>query len=88
MISKAFWGGLWGAILAPLLVRLRGSSYWLGWILVGAVALPLVAFFVVPPLKGQQIPVLWPRMLASLLVNSVWGFGTGLFLKWFGASRS
>jgi hypothetical protein len=88
MISKAFWGGLWGAGLAPLLLRLRGSSYWLGWVLVGAVALPLVAFFVVPPLKGQPIPVLWPRMLASVLVNSVWGFGTGLFLKWFGASRS
>jgi hypothetical protein len=87
VISKAFWGGLWGALLAPLLVGLRGGSYWLGWILVGAVALPLVAFFVVPPLKGQPIPALWPRMLVSLLVNSVWGFGTGLILKWFNLTR-
>jgi hypothetical protein len=88
LISKAFWGGLWGAILSPLLVRLRGGRYWLGWIVVGAVALPLVAFFVVPPLKGQPIPALWPRMLASILLNSVWGFGTWLLLKWFGVTRS
>jgi len=87
VISKAFWGGLWGAILAPLLVRLRGGGYWTGWILVGAVALPLVAFLVVPPLKGQPIPALWPRMLVSILVNAVWGFGIGLFLKWFGVTR-
>jgi len=87
LISKAFWGGLWGAILTPLLARLRGGSYWLGWILVGAVALPLVAFFVVPPLKGQPIPALWPRMLTSILLNSVWGFGTGLILKWSGVTR-
>jgi hypothetical protein len=83
-----FWGGLWGAILAPLLARLRGGGYWVGWILVGAVAPPLVAFFVVPPLKGQPIPALWPRILASIFLNSVWGFGTGLFLKWFGVTPS
>jgi hypothetical protein len=87
LISKAFWGGLWGAALAPLLVRLRGSSYWVGWIAVGAVALPLVAFFVVAPLKGQPIPELGPRYLASLIVNAAWGFGTGLLLKVFGAAR-
>jgi hypothetical protein len=87
LISKAFWGGLWGAALAPLLVRLRGGSYWVGWIAVGAVALPLVAFFVVAPLKGQPIPELGPRYLASLIVNAAWGFGTGLLLKVFGAAR-
>jgi hypothetical protein len=88
LISNAFWGGLWGALLTPLLARLRGGRYWAGWILVSAVALPLVAFFVVPLLKGLPVPELWPRLLASVLVNSVWGLGTGLFLKWFGAARS
>jgi hypothetical protein len=88
MISKAFWGGLWGAALAPLLARLRGGKYWAGWILVGAIALPFVAFFVVPPIKGLPVPALWPRMLASILLNSFWGFGTGLILKWFGVKRS
>jgi hypothetical protein len=51
------------------------------------VALPLVAFFVVAPLKGQPIPELGPRYLASLIVNAAWGFGTGLLLKVFGAAR-
>jgi len=88
VVSKAFWGGLWGAVLAPLLVRLRGGSYWLGWIAISAVALPLVAFFVVAPLKGQPIPALGPRYLASFLVNAAWGLGTALFLKWLGAARS
>jgi hypothetical protein len=88
IISKAFWGGLWGAALTPLLARLRGGTYWAGWILVGAIALPFVAFFVVPLIKGLPIPPLWPRMLASILLNSVWGFGTGLIFKWFGIARS
>ena len=46
VISKAFWGGVWGAVLAPLLSRLHGGAYWAGWIVVAAIALPLVAFFV------------------------------------------
>ena len=53
VISKAFWGGVWGAVLAPLLSRWRGGAYWAGWIIVAAIALPLVAFFVVPPIKGR-----------------------------------
>jgi hypothetical protein len=80
VLSKAFWGGIWGAALAPLLDRYRGRSYWASWILVGSVALSLVAFFVVPVIKGAPIPEMWPRFLASLLVNAAWGFGTGLFL--------
>ena len=81
VISKAFWGGVWGTALAPLLQGLRGPAYWAAWILIGSVALTLVAFFVVPPLKGEPIPALWPRFLAALLVNAAWGFGTALFLK-------
>jgi hypothetical protein len=81
VISKAFWGGVWGAVLALVLQNLRGLSYWAGWILVGSVALALVAFFVVPPIKGEPIPELWPRFLAALLVNGAWGFGTALLLK-------
>ncbi len=53
VISKAFWGGVWGAVLAPLLSRLRGGAFWAGWVLVAAIALPLVAFFVVPPIKSS-----------------------------------
>jgi hypothetical protein len=85
--SKAFWGGLWGMALAPLLAHLSGASYWASWILVGAVALTLVAFLVVPALKGEAMPApLWPRFGVGLLVNGAWGLGTGLFLWLLGAA--
>jgi hypothetical protein len=87
VISKSFWGGVWGAGLAPFLGRLRGARYWLGWILIGAVALTLTALYVVSPLKGEPIPALWPRFYYALLVNGAWGFGTALLLKAFGAAR-
>jgi hypothetical protein len=81
VISKAFWGGLWGALLALVLDRLSGPAYWTAWILVGAVALTSVSFFVVAPLKGEAIPALWPRFAVGLLLNGLWGFGTALLLK-------
>ena len=81
VISKAFWGGLWGAVLAPVLGQLTGPAYWTAWILIGAVALTPVAFFVVAPLKGEAIPALWPRFALGLLLNGMWGFGTALLLK-------
>ena len=88
VISKAFWGGVWGAVLAPLLSRWRGGAYWAGWIIVAAIALPLVAFFVVPPIKGEPVPELWPRFLVSMMLNGSWGFGTALFLRLTSAARS
>jgi hypothetical protein len=87
VISKAFWGGVWAAVLAPLLGRLQGGGYWASWILVGAVALSLVAFYLVPPIKGEPIPALWPRFIVALALNGAWGFGTALLLKLFGAAR-
>lgn len=81
VVSKAFWGGVWGALLATALGRLTGVAYWTSWILVGAIALSLVAFYVVPPLKGEPIPPLWPRFAAALMLNGFWGFGTALLLR-------
>jgi hypothetical protein len=81
VISKAFWGGLWGAVLALVLGQVSGPPYWASWILVGAVALTCVAFFVVAPLKGEPIPALWPRFVSGLALNGAWGFGTALFLR-------
>ena len=88
VLSKAFWGGVWGLALIPVLARLSGATYWAGWTLVGAVALTLVAFFVVPPIKGEAIPApMLPRFVVGLLVNGAWGFGTALFLRVLGAAR-
>ncbi len=70
IISKAFWGGLWGAALTFALGHLRGLAYWLAWIAVGALALTLVAFFVVPHLQAQPIPVLWRTVLCKHITFS------------------
>lgn len=87
VISKALWGGFWGAGLALVLGTLEGPAYWIGWIVAGALALTLVAFFIVPPLKGEAIPPLWPRFANGLMLNGIWGFGTGLFIKVLGLGR-
>lgn len=87
VISKSFWGGVWGAVLAPLLLRYSGRTYWASWILIGAFALTITALYVVSPLKGQPMPALWPRFYYALLVNGAWGFGTALLLKPFAATR-
>ncbi len=67
VISKAFWGGLWGAALAPWLVRYRGATYWASWIVIGAVALTLIA-----PLRGvaAQGPARAGALAALLLCPS------------------
>jgi hypothetical protein len=87
VISKAFWGGLWGAALAPFLDRYRGPAYWLSWVLIGAVLLSLTGIYLVTSIKGQPIPPLWPRFLYALLANGAWGLGTALFLRLFGEAR-
>ncbi len=84
VISKAFWGGLWAILIAAMLNHTRGAAYWIGWTVLGAVALPLVAIFVVPLLKGQPIPDFMSRFPLYALINAVWGFATALFLRMFG----
>lgn len=87
IISKAFWGGLWGALLALFLARIEGAAYWLSWIVVGAVAPSLVAMYVVPLVKGLPVSEFWPRAGIAGTVNAAWGLGTGIFLRLFGAAR-
>jgi hypothetical protein len=80
VISKAFWGGLWAILLDVVLARASGVSYWAGWTILGAIALPLVAIFVVPPLKGLPVPPFADRMPVFAAVNAAWGFMTALLL--------
>lgn len=81
VVSKAFWGGLWAIALDLLLRGTTGPRYWAGWIILGAVALSLVAIFVVPMLKGGNIPPFAERMPLYAAVNGAWGFGTALLIK-------
>ncbi len=87
IVSKMFWGGLWGAGLSLLLARTEGAAYWLAWMLVGAAAPSLVAIYVVPAIKGLPTPELWPRAGVAATVNAAWGLGTGVFLWLFSVAR-
>ena len=84
--SLAFWGGVWGALLAATLARLDGARLLLASLVFGAVAPTLVAWFLVAPLKGQAVAGGWmaAAMALALLANSAWGLGTGIGLALFG----
>ncbi len=83
VISLSFWGGVWGAIMIPIIDRRRGGAYYLFAILFGAIAPTLVAWFVVAPLKHQPVAGGWKpaRMMIGLIVNGAWGLGTALFYR-------
>ncbi len=88
--SLAFWGGVWGLLLAMTLARLEGARLLAAAIVFGAIAPTLVAWFVVAPLKGQPmaggfLPV---AMLVAPVANGLWGLGTGIGLLFFGRGRS
>lgn len=84
VISSAFWGGVWG-ILFTLVERhvARGVGYWIASFVAGSVALSLVAWFVVSPLKGAPVAAGWrpSAMITGLLVNGAWGVGTALLFQ-------
>src|SRR3954453_12724931 len=63
VISAAFWGGLWGIVLALLAPRLGGEARsWIEGILFGARVVAVVAWFVVRPIKGLPVGAVfaWP----------------------------
>jgi len=83
VISLAFWGGVWGAALWPLLRNATGRAYWFRALLLGALLPSLVTLFVVMPLKGMPAAGGWnPAIIAgALLLNGAWGVGVGLFMR-------
>ena len=87
--SLAFWGGVWGVILAAALARVRGGAFIVEAAIFGAVLPTLVAWFVVAPLKGQPVAAGFVphAMLVGPIVNAAWGLGTGIGLVLFGESH-
>ncbi|HEY8184182.1 MAG TPA: hypothetical protein VII32_18210 [Thermoanaerobaculia bacterium] len=83
VISLSFWGGVWGAIMIPIIDRFRGATYWTWAVVFGAIAPTLVAWFVVSSLKHQPIAAGWKpaAMMIGPIVNGVWGLGTALFYR-------
>ena len=85
VLSLAFWGGVWGVLLAAILVRLDGVKLVVAATIFGAILPTIIAWFVVAPLKGQPpIAFVMPGVLIGPIVNAAWGLGTGLGLLWFG----
>jgi hypothetical protein len=84
VISLAFWGGVWGVALWPLIRSATGSAYWVRSIVLGALGPTAVAIFVVFPLKGMPFAAGWdPKfIIGGLIVNAAWGFGLALLLRW------
>ncbi len=83
VISLAFWGGVWGAAIWPLLENAPGAAYWLRALLIGAIGPSAVALFVVFPLKGMPIAGGWdPKLIiGALILNGAWGLGLALLLR-------
>jgi hypothetical protein len=90
VLSLAFWGGVWGTLLAATLVRLDGAKLVVAATIFGAILPTLIAWFVVAPLKGQPPAAgfAMPGLLIGPIVNAAWGLGTGLGLLWFGRPRA
>jgi len=86
VFSLAFWGGVWGVILAMSFVRLHGARLIAAATVFGAILPTLVAWFVVAPLKGAPMAAGWvpAAMLVGPIVNAAWGLGTGIGLELFG----
>ncbi len=87
--SLAFWGGVWGVLLAALLRRYDGAGLVAASLVAGAVLPTLVAWFLVAPLKGQPLAAGFEAtaMAVGIIVNAAWGLGTGLGLALFGRRR-
>jgi hypothetical protein len=81
--SLAFWGGVWGAVLAASLARLYGAALLFASTVFGAIFPTLVALFIVSPIKERPV-----ALGVALAVNGAWGLGTGLGLALFGRHRT
>lgn len=90
VLSLAFWGGVWGVLLALALVRpMKTAAFYLAAFVFGAIVPTLVAFFVVAPLKGMPVAGGGDStiIVGALILNGLWGLGTAVFLHMFTVSR-
>ena len=84
VVSTAFWGGVWGTVLALAIRRMRPTlpSVLLFGLVFGALLPSLAGWLIIAPLRGQPMfaggnPV---RLAVGLTVNGVWGLGTAVLL--------
>jgi hypothetical protein len=84
--SLAFWGGVWGVLLAAALRRYVDGALVIAATIFGAILPSLVAWTVVAAMKGQPLFAggAAKGIAVGLLVNAAWGLGTGTGLALFG----
>lgn len=83
VLSLAFWGGIWGVLLLYVQRSFPGgAAYWIAACAFGAIFPTLVAWTLVPALKGHAVGAGFNahRLITGLLINGAWGWGTALFL--------
>jgi hypothetical protein len=85
VISLAFWGGVWGAVMIAILWKSRNLL--VVSTLFGAVLPTLAAAFIVAPLKHQPIPHSGKLLMVGLIVNGAWGLGTALIYRMLSGRR-
>ena len=83
VVSLAFWGGVWGALMIPVIDKKRGGAFYAAATIFGAVLPTLIAWFLVAPLKGQPVAGGWKpnAMMIGPIVNAAWGFGTAVIYR-------
>lgn len=83
VVSLAFWGGVWGVLLWPLVRHQEALGQWSRALLLGALCPSLVGWFLVMPLKGEAVAGGWnPHIVSvSLMANAVWGLGMALICQ-------
>src|SRR5262249_18437450 len=80
VVSLAFWGGVWGSAIWPLLKNVAGAVYWVRALVIGAIGPSVVALFLVFPLKGMPMTGGWD-IFAMLIRNGAWGVGMALLMR-------
>jgi hypothetical protein len=90
VISLAFWGGVWGVAIWPLLKDAAGAAYWGRAVVIGAIGPSAIALFLVFPLKSMPIAGGWdPKIIiGALILNGAWGFGMALLLRLMHRART
>lgn len=88
VISLAFWGGLWGILLAALIRYARLPDLLTG-LLLGAVVCTLVGFTLVAQWRGMPMwaggnSIVWWR---AALLNGAWGWGAAFLMRPFSVGR-
>jgi hypothetical protein len=82
LVSLAFWGGVWGVVIAAILAVRPSWPPLLVGLLVGGVGCVLVGFTLVAALRGQPLMAGFDynRWWRSVLINGAFGWGVGVLL--------